>query len=70
MNSYKMKHLTGAGLQFQRFGPLSLWQEGWLHTGRHGAGDVAESSTCRSPGSRKREPLGLTWGFENLKVHP
>lgn len=28
-NSYKGKHLTGAGLQFQRFSPLSSRQETW-----------------------------------------
>jgi hypothetical protein len=27
----------------------------WQHVSRHGAGDVAESSTSRSTGSRKRE---------------
>jgi hypothetical protein len=27
-NSYKGKHLIGAGLQFQRFSLLSSWQEG------------------------------------------
>ena len=26
-NSYKEQHLIGAGLQFQRFSPLALWQE-------------------------------------------
>jgi hypothetical protein len=36
--SYKGKHLIGAGLQFQRFSPLSLYQEAWWHVGRHGAG--------------------------------
>jgi hypothetical protein len=25
--SYKRKHLIGAGFQFQRFAPLSVWQE-------------------------------------------
>jgi hypothetical protein len=36
----------------QRFSPLSSWQD----TGRHGAREVAESSTSRSAGSRKRVP--------------
>ena len=36
-NSYKGKHLVGAGLQFQRFRPLSSWWEAWQHAGRHGA---------------------------------
>ena len=26
-NSYKGKHLIGAGLQFQKFSPLSSWQD-------------------------------------------
>jgi hypothetical protein len=33
------------GLQFQRFSPLSLWQEAWQSSGRHGAGEGAENST-------------------------
>jgi hypothetical protein len=37
-NSYKGKHLIGAGLQFLRFNPLSSEQEAWQHTGRHDAG--------------------------------
>jgi len=36
-NSYKRKHLIGAVLQFQRFSPLSPWQEAWQHAGRYGA---------------------------------
>jgi hypothetical protein len=28
-NSYKGRHLIGAGLQFQRFDPLSSWWEAW-----------------------------------------
>ena len=59
-NSYKEKYLVGIHLYIvQRFSPLS-WQEAWWHTGRHGAGEVAESSTSGSAGSRKEsEPLGL-----------
>jgi hypothetical protein len=38
-NSYKGKHLIEAGLQFQRFSPLSSWQEAWQCAGRHGAGE-------------------------------
>ena len=34
-NTHKGKHLTGAGLQVPRFGPLSLWQEAWQCAGRH-----------------------------------
>jgi hypothetical protein len=58
-NSYKRKHLIGAGLQFERFCPLSTWWEVWQHADRHGAGEVAESFTSESTGSRKREKLGL-----------
>ena len=36
-NSYEGKHFTGAGLQFQRFSPLSSWWEAWRCAGRHGA---------------------------------
>ena len=43
-NSYKEKHLIEAGLQFQRFSPLSWW-EAWQYAGRHGAREGAESST-------------------------
>jgi hypothetical protein len=43
VNSYKRKHLIGAGLQFQRFSPLSSWWEAWPHVGKHGAGERAES---------------------------
>lgn len=39
-NSYSGKHLIGAGLQFQRFSPLSWW-EAWWRTGRHGSGEVS-----------------------------
>ena len=39
-NSYKEKHLIGAGLQFQRFSPLSSWWEAWQRAGRHGAEEL------------------------------
>jgi hypothetical protein len=38
-NSYKGRYLIGASLQFQRFSPLSSWQEAWQHPSRHGAGE-------------------------------
>jgi hypothetical protein len=44
-NSYKEKHLIGAGLQFQRLSLLSAWQETWQPTGRQGAGEGTGSST-------------------------
>ena len=52
-NSYKGKHFIGAGLQFQRFSPLSSWQEAWQCAGRHGAGEGAESSVSHSEGKQK-----------------
>jgi hypothetical protein len=45
-NSYEGKHLIGAGLQFQRFGPVSSWWEAWKQVGRHDAGEGAENSIC------------------------
>jgi hypothetical protein len=50
--SYKGKLLIGS---------LSSWQEAWRHTGRHEAGEIAESSTSRSANNRKRgrETVGL-----------
>jgi hypothetical protein len=44
-DSYKEKHLIGAGLQFHRFSPLSSWWEVWEGAGRHGAGGAESSST-------------------------
>jgi hypothetical protein len=46
--SYKGQHLTGAGLQVQRFSPVSS-RLTWQHPGRHGRGR-AESSTSSSKG--------------------
>jgi hypothetical protein len=42
-NSYKGKHLIGAGLQFQGYSPLSSWQKIWQHAGRSEAGRVESS---------------------------
>lgn len=39
------KYLIGAGLQVQRFSPLSSWWEAWQHAGRCGAEEGAEGST-------------------------
>ena len=39
----KKKHLIGAGLQLQRFGPLSSWWEAWHHAGWLGARGVKSS---------------------------
>ena len=38
------------------------------HAVSHGAGEAAESSNFGSIGSRKREPMGLAWSFETLKL--
>jgi hypothetical protein len=45
------KYLTGAGLQFRS---LVHYHYGWQHVGRHGSGEVAESSLFKLAGSRKR----------------
>ena len=57
-NSYKGKHLTGAGLQFQRFSPLSSWWETWWHTCRHDAKDswTFYISIQRQPGGASLPP--------------
>ena len=52
-NSYKGKHLVGAGLQFQRLSPLSSWWKAWQPAGSHGAGGGAESSPSWSEGSEE-----------------
>lgn len=44
-SSIKGEHFTGAGLPFQRFGPLSCWWAAWWHAGRHGLGERPKSST-------------------------
>jgi hypothetical protein len=36
-NSYKGQCLTGAGLHFQGFSPLSSQQEAWHSAGKHSA---------------------------------
>ena len=42
---YKGKHLIGAGLEFQRYSPLSSQQETCsMYVGRHGAREGAEGS--------------------------
>jgi hypothetical protein len=51
-NSYKGQHLIGAGLQVQRFSPLSSWQ----HLGRHDA-EGAESSTLSEGKNEKTDSL-------------
>jgi hypothetical protein len=52
-NSYKGQHLIGAGLQVQRFCPLSSMQEVWQHPGRHGAGAAESSISCSKDKQKK-----------------
>jgi hypothetical protein len=54
-NSYKRRHLIGADLQFQRFGPLSSQHGAWQHPGRYFVGELADRATSGFIGSRKRE---------------
>ena len=58
----KEKHLIGAGLQFQRFSPLSSWQEAWQHAGRHGAGEQPWEFNIPDA-----QAAGLVWVFETQK---
>ena len=51
-NSYKGKHLIGAGLQGRG---LVHYHHEEKHGGRQGSGEGAESSTLGSAGSKKRE---------------
>jgi hypothetical protein len=44
-NSYKGQHLIGAGLQVQRFGPLSSRLEHWQPPGRHSIGGGESSAS-------------------------
>jgi hypothetical protein len=37
------------------------------HAGRHGAGEVAESSTLESAGNRKIETMGLAYALKTSK---
>ena len=45
-NSHRVKCLTGAGLQFQRFSPLSSSGETRHCAGRLGAGGAESSTSC------------------------
>jgi hypothetical protein len=51
----------------QIISPWSSWQETWQCTGRHDAGEVAESSTSASAG---RLTVGMAWAFGTLKHTP
>jgi hypothetical protein len=68
---YKEKLLTGAGLQFQRFSPLSSRWEAWQHAGRHGTSG-AKSSTSWLTGSKEETVChtGQSLSTGDLKAPP
>jgi hypothetical protein len=66
--SYK-RHLIEAGLQVQRFSPLSSWQEAWQRPGRHGAG-VAETSTSSDIWAARMRVLKPTPTVTHLLIVP
>jgi hypothetical protein len=69
-NSYKGKHLIRAGLQFQRFSPLSPWWETQQHAGRFDAGG-AKGSISWSEGNQEETMFhtGQSLSIGDLKVH-
>jgi hypothetical protein len=69
-NFYKGQYLIGAGLQFQRFSPLSSWQEAWQHSGRHGASEGAKSSTSWSEGNQEETNILRQLGGSSLCPPP
>jgi len=69
-NSYKGKHLTGAGSEFRCLVHYHHGrQEAWRHTGRPGAGEVAEGSASGLADNRKSD-TGPGLSFWNHKAHP
>jgi hypothetical protein len=65
-NSYERQHLVGAGLQIQRFSPLSLWQEhgsiqaaSRQHLGRHGAGGAERYILIQKHAKRRLSSTGF-----------
>lgn len=58
VSTYKEIHLIGTGLLFQKFNIFLSWQEAWQHADRYDVGEVAERSTSRWAGGKKRETLG------------
>jgi hypothetical protein len=63
------EYLIGAGLQFQRFSPLSSKHEAWQHPARHGAGG-AESSTSCSEGKQEETGILRQLGGSSLSPPP
>ena len=61
-NTCKGEHLTGVGLQFYRFSPLSSWWEVWQLSGRRGARGVNSFYILiqRQPGEDLL-PQGAKW---------
>jgi hypothetical protein len=43
-----IKENISLGLHWDKFSPLSSWQEAWWHADRHDAREGAKSSTCGS----------------------
>jgi hypothetical protein len=68
-NSSKGKHFIVAGLQFQRFAPLSSGQEAGQRADRHVLEkelrvlhqDPQETVFCRQPGGGSLSTLGGVW---------
>jgi len=68
-NAYKGQHLTGAGLQVQRFSPLSSWLEAWQHPGRM----VLEKELrvlSGSTGSQEKTGFFMRLGESSHCLHP
>ena len=55
----KKKTFTQGWLIVSEVQSIMSWWGVWRHAGRHGAEEVAESSTSGSAGSWKRKQLGL-----------
>jgi hypothetical protein len=53
-NSCKGQHLIGAGLQVQRFIPLSSRWEAWQYPGRYGVMEGVQSSIFCSKGNQEK----------------
>jgi hypothetical protein len=60
INCYKGKHLIRAASEFRELVSYHHGgKEASREAGRHGSGDIAESSTSRMAGNKKRKTLGL-----------
>lgn len=61
------QHLTGSGLQAQRFSPRPSWWEAWQHVSRRGAGEGGKSSTSASLDQQEERVSCWAW-LELLKL--